>query len=65
MSSNEIDHWQLFDVLNCSPLDKVDLIQRVLMHGGTNGKENSNETKSKNTITTVQIFIELQKKLLE
>lgn len=65
VSTKEIDHWQLFDVLNCSPMDKVDLINRVLANGGSVGKENQNESKSKSTITTVHIFIELQKKMLE
>lgn len=65
VSSNEIDHWQMFNVLNCSPMDKIDLVQRVLMNGGSIGKENTNEAKPKSTITTVQIFIELQKKLID
>lgn len=55
----------MFNVLNCSPMDKIDLVQRVLTNGGSIGKENTNETKPKSTITTVQIFIELQKKLIE
>lgn len=60
---HDIEHTHLLNILNWSPMDSLNISKPSAIENST--VKNDNESKSKTVYNTVQISIELQKKMLQ
>ena len=62
-SCNDTEHAHLLNILNWSPMQSLNIRKSATVEDST--VKNDNESKSKTIYNTVQISIELQKKMLK